>query len=65
MSEITEESLKRVAATGKSYIHDSLDVNGRPVLIVVPSKHIPDVKLIICRSIWDFVNIKSIVSYFT
>ncbi|XP_076919245.1 CRAL-TRIO domain-containing protein C3H8.02-like [Bidens hawaiensis] len=42
VSEITEESLKRVAATGKSYIHDSLDVNGRPVLIVVPSKHIPD-----------------------
>ncbi|XP_076902697.1 CRAL-TRIO domain-containing protein C3H8.02-like [Bidens hawaiensis] len=42
VSEITEESLKRVAATGKSYLHDSLDVNGRPVLIVVPSKHIPD-----------------------
>ncbi|KAD4179920.1 hypothetical protein R6Q59_023314 [Mikania micrantha] len=42
VSEITEESVRRVAATGKSYVHDSFDVNGRPVLIVVPSKHIPE-----------------------
>ncbi|KAL8223010.1 hypothetical protein R6Q57_020409 [Mikania cordata] len=42
VTEITEESVRRVAATGKSYVHDSLDVNGRPVLIVVPSKHIPE-----------------------
>ncbi|KAK1429078.1 hypothetical protein QVD17_11278 [Tagetes erecta] len=42
VSEISEESIKRVAATGKSYLHDSLDVNGRPVLIVDPSKHIPE-----------------------
>ncbi|KAM0036567.1 putative CRAL-TRIO lipid binding domain, CRAL/TRIO domain superfamily [Helianthus debilis subsp. tardiflorus] len=42
VSEITEESVRKVAATGKSYLHDSLDVNGRPVLIVDPSKHIPE-----------------------
>ncbi|XP_071729660.1 uncharacterized protein [Rutidosis leptorrhynchoides] len=42
VSELTEESVRRVAATGKSFVHDSLDVNGRPVLIVVPSKHIPE-----------------------
>ncbi|KAI3805525.1 hypothetical protein L1987_27976 [Smallanthus sonchifolius] len=42
VSEISEESVRRVAATGKSYLHDSLDVKGRPVLIVVPSKHIPE-----------------------
>lgn len=42
VSELTEESVRKVAATGKSYVHDSLDVNGRPVLVVVPSKHTPD-----------------------
>ncbi|KAL7593379.1 uncharacterized protein LOC111879525 [Lactuca sativa] len=42
VSDLTEESVRRVAATGKSYVHDSLDVNGRPVLVVVPSKHIPE-----------------------
>lgn len=46
MSDLTEESVRRVAATGKSYVHDSLDVNGRPVLVVVPSKHIPEVNFI-------------------
>lgn len=29
--------------TGKSYVHDFLDVNGRPVLVVVASKHFPSV----------------------
>ncbi|KAM7273271.1 hypothetical protein ACFE04_027935 [Oxalis oulophora] len=42
-SELTEESVKDVARTGKSYVHDLLDVNGRPVLIVVASKHFPGV----------------------
>ncbi|KAK9076823.1 hypothetical protein SSX86_005157 [Deinandra increscens subsp. villosa] len=42
VSQISEESVRRVAATGKSYVHNCLDVNGRPVLIVVPSKHIPE-----------------------
>ena len=29
--------------TGKAYVHDSLDINGRPVLVVVASKHFPSV----------------------
>ncbi|OMO67547.1 hypothetical protein COLO4_30105 [Corchorus olitorius] len=33
-----------MAETGKSYVHDFLDINGRPVLIVVASKHLPAVK---------------------
>lgn len=45
MSELNEESVKDVLATGKSFVHDSLDKNGRPVLIVVASKHIPAVSL--------------------
>ncbi|CAL1367401.1 unnamed protein product [Linum trigynum] len=43
MSELTEEKVKRVAETGKSYVHDSFDVNGRPVLLVVASNHFPGV----------------------
>ncbi|PIA61791.1 hypothetical protein AQUCO_00200054v1 [Aquilegia coerulea] len=41
VSELSEESFKRIAGTGKAYIHENLDVNGRPVLIVVASKHFP------------------------
>ncbi|KAF5199935.1 Motile sperm domain-containing protein [Thalictrum thalictroides] len=41
VSKLSEESFKRIAGTGKAYIHESLDVNGRPVLIVVASKHFP------------------------
>ncbi|KAK4795369.1 hypothetical protein SAY86_013363 [Trapa natans] len=41
VSELSEESVKRVAETGKAYVHDFLDVSGRPVLVVVASKHIP------------------------
>ncbi|KAF3436992.1 hypothetical protein FNV43_RR19745 [Rhamnella rubrinervis] len=43
VSELTEDSVKTVAETGKSYVHDFLDVNKRPVLIVVGSKHFPGV----------------------
>ncbi|KAK4744353.1 hypothetical protein SAY87_010665 [Trapa incisa] len=43
VSELSEESVKRVAETGKAYVHDFLDVSGRPVLVVVASKHIPSV----------------------
>ncbi|KAK6920666.1 CRAL-TRIO lipid binding domain [Dillenia turbinata] len=39
VSELTEESVKNIAKTGKAYLHDFLDVNGRPVLIVVAAKH--------------------------
>jgi hypothetical protein len=35
--------VKDVAETGKAYVHDFLDVNDRPVLIVVGSKHFPAV----------------------
>ncbi|KAG8638798.1 hypothetical protein MANES_14G063300v8 [Manihot esculenta] len=43
VSKLTEESVKSVAETGKAYVHDFLDVCNRPVLVVVPSKHLPDV----------------------
>ncbi|EEF51962.1 CRAL-TRIO domain-containing protein C3H8.02 isoform X1 [Ricinus communis] len=43
VSELTEELVKSVADTGKSYVHGFLDVHGRPVLVVVASKHFPDV----------------------
>ncbi|KAK6924819.1 CRAL-TRIO lipid binding domain, partial [Dillenia turbinata] len=41
VSELTKESVKNLAKTGKAYLHDFLDVNGRPVLIVVTAKHFP------------------------
>ncbi|GAB2240774.1 hypothetical protein Droror1_Dr00021292 [Drosera rotundifolia] len=37
---LTEDLVKNVAKTGKSYVHEFLDVNGRPVLLVATSKHI-------------------------
>ncbi|KAJ4712379.1 Sec14p-like phosphatidylinositol transfer family protein [Melia azedarach] len=43
VSELSEESVKDIAETGKAYVHDFLDVNKRPVLIVVASKHLPAV----------------------
>ncbi|XP_048329384.2 phosphatidylinositol transfer protein CSR1 isoform X3 [Ziziphus jujuba] len=43
VSELTEDSVKTIAETGKAYVHDFLDVNERPVLVVVASKHFPDV----------------------
>lgn len=43
VSELSEEPVKSIANTGKSYVHDSLDVYGRPVLVVVASKHFPAV----------------------
>ncbi|KAK3439909.1 hypothetical protein EUGRSUZ_B00245 [Eucalyptus grandis] len=41
VSELTEESVKSIAETGKAYVHDFLDVNDHPVLVVVVSKHFP------------------------
>ncbi|KAK1564350.1 hypothetical protein Q3G72_001261 [Acer saccharum] len=41
VSELNEESVKGVAATGKGYVHDFLDIKDRPVLLVVASKHLP------------------------
>lgn len=44
VSDLSEDSVKRIAKTGKAYVHDFLDVNDRPVLIVVASKHLPAVQ---------------------
>ncbi|KAJ1299102.1 hypothetical protein BS78_01G505600 [Paspalum vaginatum] len=41
ISELSEESVKDLYQTGKAYIHDSLDIYGRPVLVVVAAKHFP------------------------
>lgn len=41
VSDLSEESVRNIAETGKAYIHDFLDVCDRPVLIVVASKHLP------------------------
>ncbi|KAF5732168.1 SEC14 cytosolic factor family protein [Tripterygium wilfordii] len=43
VSKLSEESVKNIAETGKAFVHEFLDVNGRPVLIVVASKHFPAV----------------------
>jgi hypothetical protein len=45
VSKLTEESVKDVAQTGKAYIHDFLDINDRPVLVVVAAKHFPKVSV--------------------
>ncbi|KAG4929905.1 hypothetical protein JHK82_046974 [Glycine max] len=41
VSKLTEEVVKDALQTGKGYVHDLLDINGRPVVVVVGSKHIP------------------------
>ncbi|CAN6588683.1 unnamed protein product [Malus baccata var. baccata] len=47
VSELSQDSVKGIAETGKAYVHDFLDVNGRPVLIVDASKHLPAVSFIL------------------
>ncbi|XP_068637682.1 CRAL-TRIO domain-containing protein C3H8.02 [Aristolochia californica] len=41
VSELTDKSVMGIRTTGKAYVHDFPDVNGRPVLVVVASKHFP------------------------
>ncbi|CAL5088341.1 unnamed protein product [Urochloa decumbens] len=41
VSELSEESMRGLYQTGKAYVHDSLDIYGRPVLVVVAAKHFP------------------------
>ncbi|XP_077219806.1 sec14p-like phosphatidylinositol transfer family protein isoform X2 [Tasmannia lanceolata] len=41
VSELSEESVKSIAGTGEAYLHHFNDVTGRPVLVVVASKHFP------------------------
>ncbi|TYI11309.1 hypothetical protein ES332_A09G201200v1 [Gossypium tomentosum] len=43
VADLSEDTVKSIAKTGKAYVHDFLDVNDRPVLLVVASKHLPDV----------------------
>ncbi|XVF54074.1 hypothetical protein PTKIN_Ptkin05aG0151700 [Pterospermum kingtungense] len=43
VSDLSEDAVKKIAESGKAYVHDFLDVNDRPVLIVVASKHLPAV----------------------
>lgn len=43
VSELTKESVSGLYQTGKAYVHEHTDVNGRPVLVVVASKHFPAV----------------------
>ncbi|XP_020578845.1 phosphatidylinositol transfer protein CSR1 isoform X2 [Phalaenopsis equestris] len=42
VSTLSEDSVKGVYETGKAYVHDFTDVNGRPVLVVVASRHFPE-----------------------
>ncbi|KAL6583777.1 hypothetical protein OROMI_003066 [Orobanche minor] len=41
VADLSEDSVKRAAETGKAYLHDYLDVQERPVIIVEASKHSP------------------------
>ncbi|KAM7275291.1 hypothetical protein ACFE04_017157 [Oxalis oulophora] len=43
VTELSEAAVKDMAKTGKAYLHDFLDVNNRPVLIVIGPKHLPRV----------------------
>lgn len=58
MSELNEDSVRGIAESGKAYVHDFLDINERPVLIVVASKHLPAVSfelqntLFYCLCLW-------------
>ena len=45
VSKLTEEVVKDALQTGNGYVHDFLDINGQPVLVVVGSKHIPQVRV--------------------
>lgn len=49
--------MKSVAETGKAYVHDLLDVCNRPVLVVVPSKHLPDVSSVVELPLFSFYNL--------
>lgn len=56
MSELTEESIRNLYETGKAYVHDFLDVQGRAVLVVVASKHFPRVCVDLIKHWFDFFN---------
>ena len=39
--------MKALYQTGKAYVHDSLDIYGRPVLVVIAAKHFPSVRFFV------------------
>lgn len=43
ISNLSQESVQELYATGKAYVHDFLDNKGRPVFVVVARKHFPGV----------------------
>ncbi|CAN1347830.1 hypothetical protein LINPERPRIM_LOCUS41255 [Linum perenne] len=51
VAELTEESVRSVAETGKASVHDFCDVNDRPVLLVVASNHFPDCAFLIEKAL--------------
>jgi len=58
---LTEEAIKDISQTGKAYVHDFLDINNRPVLVVVASKHFPKVSVdfvVINYSMYDIIERK-------
>lgn len=61
MSELTEDSVRNVAATGKAFVHDFLDVSDRPVLVVVASKHYPGVSSHVFLTFFPFCRSEYIV----
>lgn len=53
--------------TGKAYVHDYLDVYGRPVLIVEASKHIPGVclRLPIVSLLYSYSTVRDMICRLT
>ncbi|XP_031499468.1 uncharacterized protein LOC116263819 [Nymphaea colorata] len=41
VSDLSEDTVSEIAKTGKAYVHEFPDVHGRPVLVVIASKHFP------------------------
>ncbi|XP_002986250.2 phosphatidylinositol transfer protein CSR1 [Selaginella moellendorffii] len=41
VNSITDDSIRKIASSGKAYLNSSPDVKGRPVLVVVAAKHFP------------------------
>jgi hypothetical protein len=61
VSKLTEEAIKDISQTEKAYLHEFLDINNRPVLVVVASKHFPKVSVdfvVINYSMYDIIERK-------
>ncbi|KAG6512516.1 hypothetical protein ZIOFF_030637 [Zingiber officinale] len=61
VSNLCQESVQELYATGKAYVHDFPDNKGRPVFVVVARKHFPGVVLflmhhIICEQKQEFIE---------